>query len=177
MNTNRLTRFLRGWGLDSILSVRSALPVNVASYSNSFLGAGNFSLRPNLVAGVPLYVDDPNLAGGHRINPAAFVINSTGQGTLGRNVLRGFPLVESDVSARRTFAPSDRFRLLFRVDLFNILNHPNFANPNANPASGLFGISTAMANTALGGSGQYGQNALFQTGGPRSVQLSLKLQF
>jgi hypothetical protein len=167
----------RGWGLDSIITARSALPVDVASYSNDFMGGYQFLLRPNLVPKVPLYVSDPDVAGGHRMNPAAFVIDTNGQGTLGRNALRGFDLVEQDLSARRTFHITERFGLLFRADLFNLFNHPNFASPNSNPASGLFGISTSMANGALGGGSEYSQNSVFQTGGPRSVQLSLKLQF
>jgi hypothetical protein len=167
----------RGWGLDSIITARSALPVDVSSYSNAFMGGYQFLLRPNLVAGVPLYLNDPDVAGGWRINPAAFVIDPNGQGTLGRNALRGFDLVEADVSARRTFRLTERIGLLLRADMFNLFNHPNFANPNSNPASGLFGISTKMANGALGGSSQYSQNSVFQTGGPRSVQLSLKLLF
>jgi hypothetical protein len=167
----------RGWGLDSIVTARSALPVDVSSYSNDFMGGYNFKLRPDLVTGVPLYLSDPNVAGGRRINPAAFVIDPNGQGDLGRNALRGFDLVESDVSVRRTFRLTERFGLLFRADLFNLFNHPNFASPNSNPASGLFGISTSMANGALGGGSDFSQNSVFQTGGPRSVQLSLKLLF
>jgi hypothetical protein len=165
----------RGWGLDSIITARSALPVDVASYSNNFMGGGQFLLRPNLVTGVPLYLSNPDVAGGRRINPAAFVIDPNGQGNLGRNALRGFDLVESDLSARRTFRLTEKFGLLFRADLFNVFNHPNFANPTSDPASSLFGISTSMANGVLGGG--YGQNSVFQTGGPRSIQLSLKLLF
>ena len=52
--------------------------------------------RPNLVPNIPLWISDPNVAGGKRINKAAFT-NPTGpvQGTLGRNVLNGFGAAES----------------------------------------------------------------------------------
>ena len=96
---------------------------------------------------------------------------------VGRNALRGFDLVQIDLSARRSFPITETINLLFRADLFNALNHPNFANPVSTIGSGLFGISTAtIANSQVGG-GAFGLNPIFNLGGPRAVQLSLKLQF
>lgn len=166
------------WGLDAIISARSALPVDIFSYYPSPFGY--YYLRPDLVPGVPLYVADSNVPGGKVINSAAFVANASGQGDLGRNALRGFDLLETDLTARRSFHISERFKLLFRADLFNLFNHPNFANPNDILGRSFFGQSTAMANSSVGGSGSSGNSALnsaFQTGGPRTAQLSLKLQF
>jgi len=78
-----------------------------------------------------------------------------------------------DLSLGRKFSFTDRVNLQFRTDAFNILNHPNFSNPlaliGANP---IFLSSRAMLNQGLGG-----LNPLFQQGGPRSLQLSLKLNF
>jgi len=167
-----------GWGLDAIISARSAPPVDIVSRYNSIYGS--LYLRPNLVPGVPLYVADANAPDGEVINSAALMTNPNGQGDLGRNAFRGFDLVETDLSARRTFRLSERFSLLFRADLFNLFNHPNFANPNGVLSRSFFGQSTAMANTSVGGSGAGNNAALnsaFQTGGPRTAQLSLKLQF
>jgi hypothetical protein len=99
------------------------------------------------------------------------------QEDLGRNALRGFDLVQTDLPARRTFRITDRVSLLFRADVFNALNHPNFANPVDFIGSGLFGISTAtVANSGVGG-GAFGLNSIFNIGGPRAAQFSLKLQF
>lgn len=75
-----------------------------------------------------------------------------------------------------------------RIEFFNLGNHPNFGNPNGSlgtlsPAgvltkNSLFGISTAMLNTTLGSGGAGGGfSPLYQMGGPRSIQLSLKLSF
>jgi hypothetical protein len=62
--------------------------------------------------------------------------------------------------------------------LFNVLNHPNFANPNGNLASPVFGRSTSMLNRGLSPSQSSGGfSPLYQIGGPRSGQLALKLQF
>jgi hypothetical protein len=179
-NETRLKKLTQGWGLDLITTARSALPVNVATYDNGFLGGYNFELRPDVVPGAPLYLYGSQYPGGRAFNPAAFVINLDSQGDLGRNALRGFDLVDTDFSARRKFVLTERFSVLFRADLFNLFNHPSFASPVSDPGEGTFGLSTSMANGFLGGGGagaNYGQNSVFQTGGPRSVQLSLKLQF
>jgi hypothetical protein len=99
------------------------------------------------------------------------------QGDLGRNALRGFNLAPTDLSARGSFRITETVSLIFRADMFNALNHPNFGNPVASIGAGLFGISTGtIANSQVGG-GAFGLNSIFNTGGPRAAQLSLKLQF
>jgi len=58
------------------------------------------------------------------------------------------------------------------------LNHPNFGSPINSLSSPQFGQATQMLNSYLGSGGQSGGlNPLYQIGGPRSVQLSLKLIF
>jgi hypothetical protein len=49
---------LRGWAIDTIITARSASPVNV-TYSRN-IGFGTFSFRPDLVPGIPLDLDDPS---------------------------------------------------------------------------------------------------------------------
>jgi hypothetical protein len=95
------------------------------------------------------------------------------QGTEGRNDIRGFGLTELDLSIGRKFPLPERLGLQFRVDAFNLLNHPNFSNPPGYIGYGpAYLESTQMLNSGLGG-----LNALFQEGGHRSLQLSLKLSF
>ena len=87
--------------------------------------------RPNLVSGVPLWIADPNVAGGKEINPAAFTIPTGAvQGDLGRNALRGFGATKVDLTLRRQFKLRERLSLQARADLFNIFNHPNFGQPD-----------------------------------------------
>jgi len=127
---------------------------------------------------VPLYVADPNAGGGWIINKAAFSIPASGQGDLGRNALRGFGASQVDFTLQRRFALSERFSLQASADMFNIFNHPNFGSPVNYLTSPLFGQSTQTLNNYLGSGGQSGGlNPLYQIGGPRSVQLALKLQF
>jgi hypothetical protein len=108
------------------------------------------------------------------LNPSAFSIPPTArQGTEPRNDIPGFGLTEVDLSLGRKFIITERLNLQFRADAFNVFNHPNFANPLGFLEFGpTYLSSTEMLNQALGG-----LNPLFQQGGPRSLQLSLKLGF
>lgn len=145
------------------------------------------TVRPDLVTGAPLYIADPNVAGGRRFNPAVFALPPAGrQGTLGRNVLRGFPVFQVDLALRRQFNLTERVNLQFRAEAFNLFNHPNFGDPGVeDPFSGtnnltnpLFGQSTVMLGRSLGSGGVTGGfNPLYQVGGPRSIQFSLRLGF
>jgi hypothetical protein len=168
---------LGDWSIDTILTARSAPPVDT---QGGFVLVPFFiTTRPDLVPGEPLYVDDPTLPGGRGFNPAAFTPQFTRQGTLGRNVLRGFDLWQADFALRREFHLTERWNLQFAAEFFNIFNHPNFADPDGFVLGPLFGQSTEMLGRSLGtGTGNEGGfNPLFQVGGPRSIQFSLKLKF
>jgi hypothetical protein len=171
------------WSTDSIVYARTAPPVNVVTgldpFNTEVLSGAMGAVRPNLVPGVPLWISDPNVAGGREINPAAFTIPTGAvQGDLGRNALRGFGATNVDLTLRRQFKIHERLTLQARADLFNIFNHPNFGPPVNYLSSPLFGQSTQMLGASLGSGGQNGGlNPLYQIGGPRSVQLALKLLF
>ena len=186
---------LKDWAVDTIFAGRSAAPVNVTYLRN--IGFGNYSFRPDLVEGVPLYIDDPNAAGGRRFNNQVVTIAGNPrpqvgpflapvenrQGNLPRNFLRGFPVYQLDLAVRRDFRLKERLRLQFRTEEFNIFNHPNFADPNATLLTGnnlntAFGFSQTMFGRSLGSGGAAGGfNPLYQIGGPRSMQFALKLMF
>jgi hypothetical protein len=171
---------LRDWSLDGILRARTAAPVNVVVRSDVIGKDLIVELqRPDLIPGVPLYIEDKTAAGGRRINPAAFIApTELRQGTLGYNALRGFGLVQLDLALRRQFDLSERLKLQLRVEAFNLFNHPNFGNPNGILSSNLFGYSTQMLGRSLGTGGiNGGLSPLYQIGGPRSMQLALKLKF
>lgn len=175
-----LSALLGNWSIDTIVTARSAFPVNITYTAVTSLGLA--SLRPDLVPGVPLFLSDPTVAGGKRINPAAFSKPlPPRQGTLGRNALRGFGAVQLDSALRRQFRITEHAQLVFRTDFFNVLNHPNFGDPIGSlptVVSGLFGHSIQTLAQSLGQGGTSGGfNPLYQLGGPRSIQLSMRLQF
>jgi hypothetical protein len=64
------------------------------------------------------------------------------------------------------------------VEFFNIFNEPNFGPPTNVLTSPLFGYSTqTLANSLGSGGANGGFNPLYQIGGPRSIQLALRLEF
>jgi hypothetical protein len=175
------------WSLNSTFFARSGLPFDVKYNELSPINSIGTFRRSDTVPGVPQILDDPSMPGGWRINPAAFALpkSTMGQGTMARNSLYGFGAWQFDVGLHRNFKVTEKAGMEFRVEAFNILNHPNFANPSANltayptvsvPAN--FGRATrTMARGYNGGSNTGGFNPLFQSGGPRSMQFVLKIKF
>src|SRR6266704_2188886 len=89
-----------------------------------------------------------------------------------------FGASQADFALQRHFHLTEKMGLRFRSEFFNIFNHPNFGNPNNSLTSPLFGHSTQTLASSLGSGGANGGfNPLYQIGGPRSIQLALKLQF
>ncbi|HEY6351199.1 MAG TPA: carboxypeptidase regulatory-like domain-containing protein [Candidatus Angelobacter sp.] len=185
---------LRGWSLQNVFQAHSATPVNVFEASFTQLGPFSAQVRPDVVVGPPFYLFGSQYPGGKAINPAAFTpppltpaacipgidfpCSPTRQGDLGRNALRGFGLFQWDFAVHRDFPIYESLKLQFRAEMFNILNHPNFGPPQAGIGDGSFGLATQMLGQSLGSNvGSGGFDALYQIGGPRSIQLALKLQF
>jgi hypothetical protein len=135
--------------------------------------------RPTVIPGMPLELFGSQYPGGKILNGSAFTDPPTGQqGDFGRNVLRGFSAFRADFAVQRQFRFTERMSLRFRGEFFNIFNHPNFGPPDNNITDALFGYSTQMLASSLGSGGaNRGLNPLYQIGGPRSIQLALKLQF
>lgn len=176
LRQNVVSAILSRWLFESIFTARTAAPVDVTV--DRLFGLDSVAARPDLVPGASLYIRDVTVPGGRRINPSAFVVPiEERQGSLGRNIFRGFPLSQLDLSVGRTFHVKDAMNVQVRADSFNVLNHPNFADPSGDLSSAsLFGVSTQMANTAFNGVTN-GLSPLFRVGGPRSLQLSLRFNF
>lgn len=167
---------LRNWALDSRIIARSGLPVDVIGVTavDPTLGI-QVSYQPNLVSGQPLYVYNQNLPGGRAINFNAFSTPAAGvQGNAGRNLARAFGSTQMDLAVRRDFLLGDKFRLQLRAEAFNLLNHAVFGSiyNQLSVGAARFGQAYTTMNSQLGG-----LNSLYQTGGPRSIQLALKLRF
>jgi len=188
---------LRGWSIQNVIQARSAPPVDVfyglLALSNGFQS----EVRPDVVPGQPLYLFGPKYPGGKAFNPGAFTSPPTDpntggalrQGNLSRNGLRGFGATQWDFAVHRDFPIRESLKLQFRAEMFNVLNHPNFAPPIGNLQSPQainpqFGQSTQMLGQYLDGGSTGTSNAgggtfspLYQIGGARSIQLALKLMF
>ena len=106
-------------------------------------------------------------------------IGSTG--TMGRNLFRDSGFNNWDFSVDKMWKWHDRFGAQFRGEFFNIINHPNIANPYGGqngwahndpsvPGPGGFGCGCATPDVAA-------SNPLIGSGTNRAVQLGLKLSF
>lgn len=178
---------LGGWSVESVIQARSAPPVNVFDGLFGELLNGQTEIRPDVVPGQPFYLHGSQYPGGRALNPAAFIAPPVGsdgqalrQGDLGRNALRAFGATQWDFAVHRDFPLRERLKLQFRAEMFNVLNHPNFAPPIADINNTTqFGTSIQMLGQYLGGAnvGGGGFNSLYQLGGPRSIQLALKMIF
>jgi hypothetical protein len=174
-----LKKISENWSVDGVFQARSGFPLNILTTLT--IPGQIVNVRPDLAPGVPIWIVDGSAPGGKVLNPLAFVIQTTPrQGTLGRNLFAGFGATQIDMSVGRKFGLTENLKLQFRADAFNVLNHPNFSSPDPASCSGTpgshcsppFGQVTQMLNQGLGG-----LSALYQIGGPRSLQLSLKLLF
>ena len=98
-------------------------------------------------------------------------------GTMGRNLFRGPTFHNWDFSLVKNTRLGERVTMQIRAEFFNILNHPQFANPEASTllnedpsVPGAFGASSATPDVGAA-------NPVIGTGGPRNIQLGLKFIF
>lgn len=158
-----------GWQWSGIASARSGLPLNVTvTRKATDVPDGNTlsSERPDLVPGVPLYLDYG--ASGLWLNAAAFTAPKPGTwGNLGRNVLRAPGLFQIDTAVSKKTRFGEKLSFEFGVEVFNLMNHPQLGNPGVNISStSSFGKITAPINTSPVGAGT-----------PRQVQLMTRFSF
>jgi len=166
-----------GWELSLMFRARSGFPIDVLTAEN-YLGIGfdDFQ-RPDLVAGVPLWIRERAI-GQRRLNPAAFAVPAGPQGSLGRNAIAGAGMSQADVALERHVRLSGSAGLDLRLEAYNALNHPNAADPVRYLDSPLFGVPVSMLNLMLGsGNARSGLTPAFQIGGPRVMQVGVRVRF
>ena len=176
-----------GWQISTITQFRTGLPVNVTRTGGTF---GGFSMRPNLVPGVDPYdahqtLPNGTVCNGYRVpdcqfNPAAFdpPAGTFTPGNTPRNFLRGPHFAQVDLSVMKNTKLSENTSLQLRMDIFNLFNRANFADPSGGLVPGdnntlrpgaFFGQSVSTVGNQLGG--------LLGFGGPRQIQLSARFNF
>jgi len=172
-----------GWQLSGIGSVHSNVPFTpVLSFDNADLQSVVIAERPNLI-GNPYSGVCPN---GTRVgtpacwfNPRAFALPPSGQfGTAGRNSLRGPGFAQFDLALRKAFHLPKETEIAFGAELFNFLNHPNFAVPSntQNPIA-LGGNGDAVFKDAAGHFADNSGRIFTTVGTGREIQLDARLIF
>jgi hypothetical protein len=141
-----LDLMLGGWHLGGIYSVTTGFPFSpVLGYDPSNTGDQGV-VRADRIA-------DGNLSRGRRDPNNWFDINAFALpasytfGNSGRNVLTGPGVNTLDASIRKEFATTETQRLEFRAEFFNMLNHPNFSQPDnfIDDGPGAAGVVTSVA--------------------------------
>jgi hypothetical protein len=171
------------WQMTTTALARTGFPVNVLLPSSYVAPDGNSGTqRPDLVPGVAL--TPPGGRNIHNwINPAAFALPAGEFGDAPRNLFRGPGTWQIDIAAARTFPITERVRLEFRSEFYNIFNHPQLGQPqmtcdlsSSSPTGCAAGfgsiINTVNLNTAI-------VNPITPVGSgtPREIQLALRLDF
>jgi hypothetical protein len=170
-------QILGGWQISGITTLQTGAPFTVFIGGPDSSGFNQFNDRPDVTRSGPLPQE--------RRNPDAAFDKTYFQpalagrvGTSGRNQYYGPGLQNYDFSVAKNFALfakwGEQTHLQFRADFFNILNHTNFANPVHDMSNANFGKMTQTVGsataTAVGTTGG-------PLGGPRLIQLSLRVQF
>ncbi|MHB8217786.1 MAG: TonB-dependent receptor [Candidatus Sulfotelmatobacter sp.] len=179
---------LHHWGLDDRFTARSSFPVTLNGNQLVLSNGQNYFGGLNLVPNQPVYLYGANCVsvlqglndlapghscpGGRAINPLAFAAVNSGLGDAPRNFARSFGAWQLDMTVRRDFPISERLRLQFRAEAFNIFNHPNFGAINPSFGESTFGQATGTLASSLGI-----MSPLYQMGGARSMQFALKFIF
>ena len=131
-----------------------------------------YIINPKLVSpdgtGIPA---NPQLSGCTPAVPGGFCNPQPGQaGNLQLNAFNGPAYFDWDASAGKDFNLTERFKLTFRAEAFNVLNHPVFSTAQTDP------ISAVTVNEELINSNTFGQSTATLSK-PRILQLSLRLKF
>lgn len=168
---------LGGWQISGITTLQTGAPFTVYNSSDNFSGFNNGGNdRPDIVGTGSLTQN--NRSPDNAFDKTYFSsIPPTGRvGTAGRNQYYGPGLANYNFSTGKNFPLfGERFKLRFQGDFFNLFNHTNFANPVASQSSGSFGKITATVGSATATA--VGTTAGVVGGGPRVIQLAMRLQF
>jgi carboxypeptidase family protein len=158
--SNRLTS---GWEIAPIVSLQSGNPFTVVLPSSNINGVAN-TVTPNVVG--PIVVTGDPL-GSWVANPTTtFVAPAAGSfGNLGRNSIVGPDFKNLDLAVIKNTKINERFNAVFRVDAFDLFNHPNYGQPGS-----VLGRSDFMQVTST-------RFPTGDSGSSRQLQMALKLQF
>jgi hypothetical protein len=178
-----LSTFAAGWAVSGVATLQSGLPFSILdTAAGTLFGPATFYTTGSLAPGSTLEDAEGHGSVSSRINqyfnssafvPAAFIPDGalidgqfpvTGGGTifgnLGRNILRGPGQRNVDIALIKRSRLGEKASLVFRWEVFNVLNWANFANPASDVSSpSTFGKISAMSVN------------------PRIMQFGLKLEF
>jgi outer membrane receptor protein involved in Fe transport len=161
-----------GWEVNSILKFQNGEPVNVLTFLDNS-GTGEYEDRASITG--PALNSNRSIqqhAFAQYLNPSSFAAPAAGTyGNLSRNAIIGPGFGDVDLSLlKNTNIFKERVKAQFRVEMFNVFNRVNLAQPVNAFASGAFGWSTSTIGVSYGAPG-------IGSGEPYNTQLSMKILF
>ncbi len=177
-----------GWSISGIVTLQSGLPFSILdSAAGTLFGPATLYTTGNLAPGAtladagrsgsvssrvneffntsafvpaPCIPDGGLIDGKYPVSGGSPTCGGTIFGNLGRNILRSPDQRVGDIAVIKTTPLTERVKLIFRWEVFNVLNRPNFANPSNDVSTpSTFGVISAL------------------TVNPRIMQYALKLEF
>ena len=176
LTSNRALGILaNGWELTAILSIHSGMPFSV--YSNGNLDGYNVGVQYVNVVGNP-YAGQNSA---QWINPAAFQQPADGTyGSTGRNAFR-LPWIQNlDSSLIKNFNITERMKVVYRFEVFNVFNHPEIwglsgvAATGAGLNAGFIGLGPGLGINASNDA-TFGQVNSWRD--QRTIQMALRFEF
>jgi hypothetical protein len=183
-----------GWQLSAINTMQGGTPFNITytpaaanqvspTLTQSWRGQNLY--RPNLVPGTPYHFGKKNLTSSGTVQyvnlaaltlPSTYVNNNSADGlfspfgNLPRNYGRTPKFYETDLALNKRFnTPSERMKVEFRSEFYNIFNHTNLYMPGSGEGGGT--VTGTNGGAVTGGSG----GTISQTWEPRIIQFALKI--
>lgn len=148
LSNGMLGRVVGNWQLNGIFSKYTGTPFTVASVGTSLNAPGNTQTADQVKPEVAILGGIGR--GNSYFDPTAFLpVTEVRYGNTGRNILRGPGTTNLDASIFRDFTITERFKLQFRAEAFNVSNTPAFNNPGATVSSATRNAAGQITN--LGG--------------------------
>ena len=194
-----VNQILGGWTINSIFAYMTGEPFNVNAGGDSSSAPGgrtaNAAHTARAVVQRPVSVALQYLPGQTSIGPvvfpagqtalpcgvdpnSAFCIPAPGQNGAGRNIFTAPSYWNVDLGFIKTFQIRERFKIQFRTEMFNALNHANFDNPRDASVGSPSLSSQDFARTCCATVAPPSTQTVVQTGeSARVIQFGLKFQF
>jgi hypothetical protein len=138
---------LGGWELSGIATWQSGYPFGIAGGYGDDSGSQQGGDRADVVPGQSFNVRQGSKSQwlNEYFNTAAFTQNANGTfGDSGKNLFQGPPISTMDLAFAKNWTIVEGYRLQFRLEMFNALNHPSFGNPDSNVKDGNYGKITGQ---------------------------------
>lgn len=170
-----MDRVLGGWTLSGTFFTRSGYPFTVVNSGAGFSNGTGYAVG---YSPLPIFLGGSNNCSGHSqttpcLDLTQFNSTTSTFGQTKRNFFRGPHYFDTDFSVLKSFKITETVGFGVGANMYNVLNHPNFANPNHDMSGGSFGMSTLTTEPPTSPYGAFVGSAV----SGRVIQLHAELKF